>query len=88
MSGAPQNKFNTNTVVMSICTFIILAVLGWVGRTSSQTHDTTIEQGVRIATIEANISEIKVKMLTRTDLSVELLKLQVSSNAKQIDGVR
>lgn len=72
--------FNINSIIISVGTFIILAALGWVGHTASTTHDSVIRLEVKQTATELSISEIKEKMLTRTDLSVELLKLQVPEN--------
>lgn len=79
---AAQTKPNLNTLIMSICSFIILCSIGWVGHTAAVTHDSSIAMEVRVTNMEANIGEIKTKMLTRTDLSVELLKLQIPDGSK------
>lgn len=84
---ATSSKFNLNTIVMSICTFVILAGITWVGHTTSNTHDSVIALEVKQTSVEASLVEIRAKMLTRTDLSVELLKLQVGEKTK-LEGTR
>lgn len=87
-----NGRVNTNTLVMGVCSFIILSALGWVGRTASNTHDSVIRleenqaaAEKRLETSQAasdkDINAIKAAMLTRADLSIELLKLQVPPGA-------
>lgn len=80
MTAPRSTLFNTNSILVSVCTFIMLAAIGWVGRTASNTHDSVIALEVKMTAAEANVVEIKSKMLTRTDLGLELLKLQVGEN--------
>lgn len=76
-----NGRVNTNTLVMGVCSFIILSALGWVGRTAGNTHDSVIRLEARNEAVEKDVSIIKAAMLTRADLSIELLKLQVPPGA-------
>jgi hypothetical protein len=72
-----NGRFNANSIVMAICTFIILGALAWVGRTAGNTHDSVIRLEANYEAIWKDITAVKTSMVTHTDLSVELLKLQV-----------
>lgn len=77
MSNNLGRGMNLNTIIIPICTFILIAAISWVGHTASTTHDTVIRLEADQVTMKTNIGEIRSSMLTRTDLSVELLKLQL-----------
>lgn len=64
------------SLVMTICTFIICRYVGSVGDRVDTTHDATTRLIVKQETIEKNVVDIKAVMMTRSDLAVELLKLQ------------
>lgn len=65
-----------SSLVMTICTFIIIRYIGTVGDRVDTTHDDVLVLKTDAKRTAEDVALIKTGMMTRNDMTVEFLKLQ------------
>lgn len=64
------------SLVMTVCTFVIVRFVGSVGDQVAATNESMIKQIVKQEVIEKAVTKIEGSMMTRDNMTVEFLKLQ------------
>jgi hypothetical protein len=86
-----QARFNTNSLVITIATFIILATLAWVGRTTADSNDKVTRLETAAPYLKDAISEIKLTvggLVTRPEMDSKLAEVKADQAKISLEIVR
>lgn len=91
LADASTDGFNTNSIVISVGTAIILGALAWVGNKSSDNNDKLTIIGASLPYLQTAINELKGQMggmVTRPELDSKIAEIKIAISKLEIEIIK